>query len=147
MIHNATKHVDSVKRELLPPERAFIPGGFLFGWAIEAGRHNTEELLGDDVAAVLRGFEHRELTAASLFESLGGMLDEETLDEAGYAFAESYVGWDAGQYFADFRQLLAPHLPSIWHVADTWANYDRMKAHVETRYRTWLRTDPQQCRL
>nr|WP_203907785.1 hypothetical protein [Rhizocola hellebori] len=131
-----------MEAERLPPDRAFVPAGFFFGWAVEAGLHNEEELLGDDVSGLLRRFSDRELTAARLFHSLAGMLDEETLNDSGYAFAEDYVGWNAGQYFDDFRQLLARQLPTVWHVEDTWANYDRMKAQIEARYRTWLQHNP-----
>jgi hypothetical protein len=141
MIYNARKHIDSVGDMQLPSERAFVPAGFFFGWAVEAGLHNEEELAADDIAGLLSRFKARDLTAPRLFDSLAGVLDEETLDETGYAFAEDYVGWDAGQYFNEFRQLLGGQLPTIWHVEDTWANYDRMKAHIETRYRTWCRNN------
>jgi len=31
-----------------------------------------------------------------------------------------------GPYFADYKQVLVARLPSFWHVADTWENYEKI---------------------
>jgi len=32
---------------------------------------------------------------------------------------------------------LAVSLPSFWHVADTWANYDKFAPVIDLRYNEW----------
>src|SRR6187549_3569236 len=112
MIHNARKHVDSVVAEGLPAGRAYVPAGFFLGWAVENGLHNEEELAESE--EWLHRFLDRSLTAPELLAAFDGVIDDETLDETGYAFAEEYVGWNAGQYFSELVRLFA--VPSVWHV-------------------------------
>jgi len=132
MIHNARKHVDSVVAEGLPADRAYGRAGFCLGWAVENGLHNDEELAGSEW---LDRFLDRELTAPALLAAFDGMIDEETLDGTGYAFAEEYVGWQAGQYFSELVRLFA--VPTVWHIEDTWSNFDRVRELVDARYAEW----------
>jgi hypothetical protein len=36
-----------------------------------------------------------------------------------------------------YGELLAKGLPSMYHVADTWPNYDKLKKRIDQRYREW----------
>ena len=33
--------------------------------------------------------------------------------------------------------MLGADLPSIWHVEDTWDNFDHVRGRVDTRFREW----------
>ena len=81
----------------------------------------------------------RRTTGPGLLESLGGVLDEETLSEECYAFAEEYFGYGEDQYFADLEELLCKDLPSKWHIQDTWQNLDRVMTKIDERYSAWRR--------
>ncbi len=58
----------------------------------------------------------------------------------GNAFAEHYYRNEEGErgaYFADYKKVLAAGLPSFWHVADTWDNYEKMAAVISRRFEEW----------
>ena len=61
---------------------------------------------------------------------------EEELDQEGLDFTESYYSED---YFDDYTEVLAEDLPTIYHVEDTWANYERMSALIDRRFAEWKR--------
>jgi len=137
MILKADKYVELVEEAGLPPGQAWVPPGFFFGWAVEAGLHNAEEFEDAESLELLASYRQRRITAPALFAALGGVLDEESLNAEGYEFAEEYVGYAEGQYFGDFNTEFADAGPTRWHVADTWENYDQIKACIERRYRAW----------
>ena len=65
---------------------------------------------------------------------------ERDLNAEGNAFAQYYYVDEAGRrgpYFADYKQILVAGLPSFWHVADTWDNYDKIAAVISQRYEEW----------
>jgi hypothetical protein len=47
-----------------------------------------------------------------------------------------------GACFADYRKVLAAGLPSFWHVADTWENYEKIAAVITRRYEEWKSPPP-----
>src|SRR6185436_6550610 len=68
-----------------------------------------------------------------------GVFMEDMLSEEGNGFAQYYFDFERGQYLRDYGELLAKGLPTMYHVADSWANYERLKARIDKRYREWER--------
>lgn len=63
------------------------------------------------------------------------------LSDEGNAFAKAcYEREDAGGYVADYEATLGAGLPSLYHVADTWENFDRLAVLVDRRYAEWKRS-------
>ena len=135
MIHKARKHADAVHAAWLEPGQAYVPGGMFLGWAIGAGLGNDEEFAA--TSGLVDRFLGREITGPQLFETLSGTLDDETLDETGYAFAEAYFGWGSDQYFTDYGRILGTGSASVWHVEDTWENFDLLRPRLDERFRAW----------
>lgn len=52
-------------------------------------------------------------------------------------FTEDYFDLENGQYVDDYTEVLAAQLPSIYHVEDTWANYEKMRNRIDERYQQW----------
>ena len=50
--------------------------------------------------------------------------DEDFNDEAN-GFAKDY--YEANSYLEDYKKILKANLPTLYHVEDTWENYDNSK--------------------
>jgi hypothetical protein len=65
---------------------------------------------------------------------------DEDLNDQGNEFAEAYYESESesDSYIADYEQTLADELPSAYHVADTWDNFDKMKPVIDRRLSDWM---------
>ncbi len=129
----------STEAEPLPKGHAGTHIGMFLAWALLNG-------LGSDFhrersAELLAQLRRREITGRQFFEAAGSeRFSEKDLNEEGNAFAQYYYVDEAGKrgpYFADYKKALTARLPSFWHVADTWANYDKIAAVISRRYEEW----------
>ena len=129
----------STDAEPLPKGHAATHIGMFLAWAVHNGlesdfhRQHSAELL-----ARLR---RREITGRQFFEAAcRERFSERDLSEEGNAFAHYYYVDEAGRrgpYFADYKRVLTSALPSFWHVADIWDNYDKIAAVISRRYEEW----------
>jgi hypothetical protein len=129
----------STEQEPLPKGHAAVHIGMFLAWAAQ------HELVNDwhrqRSGVLLEKLRRRETTGREFFEAAcGDRFSERDLNPEGNAFAEYYYVNQAGQrgaYFADYKEVLADGQPSFWHVADTWANYDRLAPVITRRYQEW----------
>ena len=61
------------------------------------------------------------------------------LSEEGNAFTRDYFDFEHGAYSSDYQETLGANLPSLYHVQDTWENYDKLRAVIDRRYADWRR--------
>lgn len=123
----------------LPKGHAATHIGMFLAWAILNGlendwhRHHFAELM-----ARLR---RREITGRQFFDAAcKEQFAEKDLNVEGNQFAEYYYRDTAGErgpFFDDYRKTLATGLPSFWHVADSWDNYDKLDPVITRRYLDW----------
>ena len=62
--------------------------------------------------------------------------------EEGNAFIKAYYTHPKksyGQYLVDYSDVFFGPDPSLYHVADSWENYDRLASFIDRRYRDWKR--------
>lgn len=69
-----------------------------------------------------------------LFDFLDEVFADEILNDEGTEFTEFYY---EGDYFEDYENVLAENLPSIYHVEDTWENYDKIAQVIDKRFSEW----------
>lgn len=122
----------------LPPEAGATHIGMFLAWAIL--RRLEGERLTEDCADSLERVRQRALTGAQfLLAECDGKLTDEELDDLGNEFAKFYLGTpDAdGDYTGDYSDVLANDAPSIYHVADTWINFDLLKPKIDQRFDAW----------
>jgi hypothetical protein len=119
----------------LAPEQGFVHTGLFLGWLILHGLVDMVELA--DEAPEIDEVRRRERTGPELFQSMDGVLLSTMLTDEGNAFAAAYFDFDHGGYLLDYEAGLGVGLPSLYHVADTWENYDRLAAVVDRRYAAW----------
>jgi hypothetical protein len=115
----------------LPEEKSFVPTGMFFGWLTE---HN---MIKEEFDPNTADFMARRITGPKLYEAGDGCLIDEMLTDDGNRFTKDYFDLEHGKYLADYQELLTKSLPSPYHVADTWENYDVIKKRIDERYATW----------
>ena len=129
----------STEAEPLPKGHAATHIGMFLAWAVLNGLES--DFHRERSAELLARLRRREITGRQFFEAAcSERFSEKDLNEEGNAFAQYYYVDEAGQrgpYFADYKKTLTARLPSFWHVADTWANYEKIAAVVSRRYEQW----------
>jgi len=122
----------------LPRENGGTHIGIFLAWAILQGLEGAEQR--KNFPEALAAVRAREMTGREfLFKNCDGKLWEADLNEEGNAFAKSYYKKSAGQrhdYLTDYSDEFWSG-PSIYHVADTWENYERMAGVLTRRFEAW----------
>ena len=120
--------------------QGYVHTGMFVGWLIENDLMSEE--FRNDLAAEIARFRKKELTGVEIFQRCcDGVLLLEDISEAGNRFTLPYFNFETGQYLADYEMTLAQNLPTIYHVPDTWDNYDKLKQVLDQRYAGWKRSN------
>jgi hypothetical protein len=123
----------------LPPGHAATHIGMFLAWSAQNGLIN--DFHEQHSAELLGKLRARQITGKQFFEAAcKEHFAEKDLNVEGNAFAELYyrnLAGERGPYFVDYKKVLAAGLPSFWHVADTWENYDRIEQVITRRYGEW----------
>ena len=123
----------------LDPFQGYVHTGMFLGWLIDNDLVSYE--FKEELRAEIAQFKKRELTGPQLFQRCcDGVLLPEDLNDPGNRFAVEYFEFEKGQYLPDYAEALANGLPSIYHVADTWDNYNKLKKVVDGRYAEWKKS-------
>ena len=129
----------STEADPLPKGHAATHVGMFLAWAVINELHS--DLLRDHYEELLAKLRRREITGRQFFEAAcSERFSERDLNEEGNAFAQHYYVDETGKrgaYFADYKKVLAAGLPSFWHVANTWENYEKIAAVISRRYEEW----------
>jgi hypothetical protein len=75
-----------------------------------------------------------------LFRACDGKFWEDDLSEEGNGFARWYYAPESGgygPYVDDYEAILAAGLPTLYHVADTWENFDKIARVIDSRFAEW----------
>jgi|ERR1044071_340063 hypothetical protein len=129
----------STEDQPLPKGHAATHIGMFLAWACFHGllnefhQHHSAEW----VAKLLA----RKITGRQFFEAVcKEQFTERDLTVEGNSFADYYYrepSGERGAFFGDYKRTLAKNLPSFWHVADTWENYDKLSPIIRRRYEEW----------
>lgn len=132
---HAQQHFLGKYPDLLPIEQAYVHIGMYMGWVIENDLHSG--YFGREASTEIFRFRRREISCTILSEIWNGSLASEHLNRRGNGFTCFYYA--TGLYRQDYEEVLGTDLPSIYHVEDTWSNYEKLKARISTRYAEWIR--------
>jgi len=130
----AEYHCDGDFPKGLPRKQAFVHTGMFVGWLIE------HDMITKDFLEETQGFKERKITGAQVYKAWDGCLIDYMLTDEGNAFAKYYYDGAEGQggpYFDDYEAVVVRDLPSLYHVKDTWENYDIIKKKIDERYEAW----------
>lgn len=119
----------------LPAEQAYVHTGLFLAWLVHRGllseSFSSRQL--DAVEAIRR----RELTGPTFFRAIDGVLDSTMLNAEAAAFCASYFDLKDGAFIDEYEDALARDLPTVYHVPDTWASYDRLALLLDQRFTEW----------
>ena len=116
--------------------QAYLPGGMFVAWCALNGLLSVQ--ICDDFKDECEDLASRRKSPCSLYRAFGGVFLDSHLNEKGSSFAKFYFDFECGAYLDDFIEVLAEELPSVYHVADDWGNYDKLSSIINRHYRDWV---------
>lgn len=131
----AKYHYDGDFPADLEIEQGFVHTGMFLGWIIDHGLYS--DWFGKELSRYITDFKARKMTGAKVFQECDGVLMSDMLSEEGNEFAQNYFDFKRGMYLRDYGELLGKGLRTIYHVADSWPNYEKLKKRIDKRYRDW----------
>lgn len=130
-------HYEGDFPENLPTENGGTHIGMYLGWII------NNNLIGEmhlkKSANSIESVKRRRMTGRDfLIDECEGNFSDDDLNDAGLKFTRYYYGdEDMKDYIVDYLNVLAHDLPSVYHVEDTWENYDKISNVMDKRFREW----------
>ncbi|MEP7216463.1 MAG: hypothetical protein ABI782_09435 [Anaerolineaceae bacterium] len=129
---DASWHYDGDFPADLPPEAGATHIGMFLAWAIL--RNLVGELHTEQSAASLDSVRNGAMTGAEfLLRECDEKFTDGDLDAVGNAFAQEYY---EKSFFNDYCEVVAMG-DTAYHVADDRANFDRVAALLDERFRGW----------
>jgi hypothetical protein len=133
---DATWHSGGDFPENLPAEAGATHTGMFLACALLAGLSGDLHIV--ELPDSLEMLRERIITPGAFFlASCDGKFTDEDLNAEGNAFTASYYDPQKGSYLADYEAVLGKDLPTLYHVADTWENFDRIAPVLDNRFVGW----------
>ena len=130
----ANWHYDGEYPGDLSEEHASTHIGMFMAWALSNDLLSQEFF--EDNSSEIKAVKNRTTTGRLLVDAIDGKFIDEDLNEEGQSFAEYYYSEDP-LFYRDYEEVLAQGLPSIYHVGDTWDNYDKLAPRLDERFKEW----------
>jgi hypothetical protein len=123
----------------LPRENGGTHIGMFLAWAIMTGLEGGE--LKANCPSSLAAVRARQMTGRQfLFGECDEKLWDVDLNDLGNAFAAHYYTSPEWRYLKDYERIMAAGLPSMYHVEDTWDNFEKIAGVISQRFDDWRRT-------
>ncbi|MFI8715624.1 hypothetical protein [Brevibacillus brevis] len=129
----AKYHYENFEEDL-PRKQAYVHTGFFIGWLIE--NDMVSEDFQKSYENLIAEFKQRKMTGPEVYEKTGGVLAKDMLNEEGNQFAMFYFDFETGEYRYHYLEAFDCE-PSVYHVEDTWENYDHIKDWIDNEYEYW----------
>ncbi|MBC8111604.1 MAG: hypothetical protein H7Y04_11135 [Verrucomicrobia bacterium] len=133
VIDQAKDHFLGHFPQIMPIENAYTHIGMYLGWVVE--NELFSEFFREESELQIMRFKRQEISCIILSELWDGYLGTDLFNESGVAFTKDY--YVGGKYAEDYKNNLAENLPSIYHVDDSWENYETMSKKLSERYQAW----------
>lgn len=122
----------------LPVENGGTHIGLYLTWIIDNNLISEMHLANDSEAIGL--VKKRKMTGREfLIRICDEKFQDDELNEDGLKFTRHYYGDENGmkEYIVDYLETLGGELESVYHVDNTWANYDKISKVIDKRYAEW----------
>lgn len=127
-------HLDGDFPKELDQYQAYVHTGFFIGWLI-LNNLISEEFRIENKRAI-ESFMNKKITAVKLYEEqLDGVFTSSELNDHGLMFTKKYFDFENGSYLLDYEKTLALNLPTLFHVQDTWSNFELLCKILDNRYK------------
>lgn len=117
----------------LPIEKAYLHIGIYMGWVIDNKLYS--EYFEDEASTEIYRFTRREIGCIILAEIWDGALSHELFNDETNLFTFYYYA--GGIFKKDYNEVLVKSHKTIYHVEDTWENYDILKRRMNERFEEW----------
>lgn len=118
----------------LPVENGGTHIGIFLAWIIN--NHLEGEIHKQTSQASLEAVRKKEITGRDfLLKECDDRLMKDDMNEEANAFTRYY--YESDTYFADYAEVLAKGLPSLYHVDDSWENYQKIAPVIMRRFIQW----------
>jgi len=133
-------HINEMFPNELDNFQSYVHTGLFICWLVDKGLIEKEfEIENELDIAKLR---QREVSPATFYhDCLDGVFTSDGLTADGIEFTKLYFDFEKGKYLSDYLNVLDPtnKSNSIFHVTDTWDNYDRLKKVIDSTYDSWTK--------
>lgn len=122
----------------LPASAGATHIGMFLAWAILHGF--AGEIHIEDSPDTLEQLRQRTITPGQfLIRACDEKFTDEDLSADGNSFAEHYFKSEDhwGDYLDDYEATLGKKGQSLYHIADTWENYDLLAPVIQKRFEEW----------
>jgi hypothetical protein len=118
----------------LPPENAGTHIGIYLAWIIH--RSLGSKTLQKYAGAIYQQVLNRQATGRDLLlTELDEKFFPELLNQEAREFTRDY--YESNEYVVDYDRVLGGDLETLYHVEDSWENYDRMAPVLDQRLQAW----------
>jgi hypothetical protein len=116
--------------------QANVHTGMYVGWLMDNNLLDQEFFI--DSQPAIQEFKNRLITGSQFYETqMDGVLLIDEVSEIGNRFSLEYFEFDNGKYLGDYEATLASKLPTLYHVQDTWENYEKIRTVIDKRFFDW----------
>ena len=118
----------------LPPENGGTHIGMYLAWIILRGLGSKE--LVQHSGDTYNWVRNREVTGRDLlFTKFDEKFFDDLLSAEGKAFTRSY--YETNGFANDYDRVLGGDLPTLYHVENTWENFDKLAPVLDERLAAW----------
>ncbi|HGM7335586.1 TPA: hypothetical protein ACKQCJ_001915 [Stenotrophomonas maltophilia] len=132
---DASWHSDGDFPADLPPEAGATHIGMYLAWLLLRGM--ASEDLRNDMQDELAALNRRAVTPGQFILVCDGKLVDDMINDEANAFTAEYYDMENGQYLDDYEDLLGKDVQDLYHVADTWENFDQLAPVIAQRFIAW----------
>jgi hypothetical protein len=123
-------HIEGDFPDGLSADQANVHTGMFVGWLCE------HDLTAGEFQSLARQVKRRKITGPQAYKTWGGVFASDMMTAEANQFARAYY---EGKFISDFCELLARDLPSFYHVADSWKNFELLKKRIDRRFEAWTK--------
>jgi len=133
-------HLNSDFPPDLNPNQVYVHTGLFVTWLIENDLFDSE--FKNQNTKGIQALLSRNIFPSQFYaEYLDGIFDADGLKEDATDFTSEYFDFEKGKYVTDYLATLDPDdkLPTIFHIQDTWENFDKLRPVLNERFQNWTR--------
>lgn len=118
--------------------QAYVHTGMFICWIVF--RDMLSEEYNDELNLEVKQLLNRSVSPSSFYHDyFDGVFSSEQIDPTIINFVKKYFDFENGLYLKDYTNTLDKddNLPSIFHIADNWENFDKLKPILDQRFNEW----------
>ena len=116
--------------------QASVHTGMYITWLIDSELFDDHDL--PKTKEEIQLVKERKKTGANFYnDQLDGVLLDDDISEVGNEFSYFYYELENGDYLNDYTEILGENSETLYHIEDTWENYDKLKPVIDNRFRKW----------